>query len=186
MRAAGFILIVGGFLAGAFLTALDPRTVDWNWFVPVLVAGAAGVVTLRRAARAKARSAEVLNNNRSHIENSLERIAAGLDELDAHKAELEPHELRAEIDARFRDDLARFADARESIAHLYGLPAYAEVMSHFAAGERYINRVWSAAADGYLEEARAYVTRAHEQFNEARDKLHTAMAGGSAGTVTSR
>jgi len=42
------------------------------------------------------------------------------------------------------------------------------VMSAFAAGERYINRVWSASTDGYVEEVRSYLERATQQFREAR------------------
>jgi hypothetical protein len=44
-------------------------------------------------------------------------------------------------------------------------------MSHFAAGERYLNRVWSASADGYVDEVNAYMVKAEEQFSEAFDQL---------------
>ena len=54
----------------------------------------------------------------------------------------------------------------ESIAIAFGLPLYASVMSHFAAGERYLNRVWSCSVDGYIDEAHAYISRAREQFEE--------------------
>jgi hypothetical protein len=49
------------------------------------------------------------------------------------------------------------------------------VMSAFAAGERYINRVWSASTDGYIDEVRSYLERATQQFGEARslfEELH--------------
>jgi hypothetical protein len=45
-------------------------------------------------------------------------------------------------------------------------------MSNFAAGERYINRVWSASTDGYVDEVRAYLERARTQFGEARSHFH--------------
>ncbi len=176
MQPLGYMVVVAAFLAGAFLSSLDPRLVDWGWFVPVVAVGAVGVLLLRWVAHQTASSDEVLANNRSHIEDSLARIVTGLDRLDAGKETLSGDELRARIDAEFRDDLGRFADARHSLGHMYGLDVYAEVMSAFAAGERYLNRVWSAAADGYLDEARAYVTRAHEQFVEARARLAAAHA----------
>jgi hypothetical protein len=44
-------------------------------------------------------------------------------------------------------------------------------MNHFAAGERYLNRVWSASVDGYVDECRAYIGHAREQFHVAWDKL---------------
>ena len=48
---------------------------------------------------------------------------------------------------------------RESadLIHLFDLQTYADWMSSFAAGKRYINRVWSASADGYDAEAREYL-----------------------------
>ncbi len=49
-------------------------------------------------------------------------------------------------------------------------------MSDFAAGERYLNRVWSASADGYVEEAKSYIHRALIQFQHARTKLDAAHA----------
>jgi hypothetical protein len=44
-------------------------------------------------------------------------------------------------------------------------------MSHYAAGERYLNRVWSAAADGYIDESHTYIGRAQTQFEEANERL---------------
>ena len=79
--------------------------------------------------------------------------------------------LRDRIDLKLREDLRRFADARESMVHLFGLQTYADIMSSFAAGERYINRVWSASADGYDDEADAYLKRAAAQFDAAKEQL---------------
>ena len=39
-------------------------------------------------------------------------------------------------------------------------------MNRFAAGERYLNRVWSASTDGYIEEAHRYIEKAARQFEE--------------------
>jgi hypothetical protein len=52
--------------------------------------------------------------------------------------------------------------------HIFGLQGYADVMSAFAAGERYINRVWSASTDGYVDEVHSYLERATQQIREAR------------------
>ena len=71
----------------------------------------------------------------------------------------------------FTEDIISFVEARESIGHVYGLAAYADIMSYFASGERYLNRVWSASADGYIDEVAAYLEKAQLQFSEALDKL---------------
>jgi hypothetical protein len=60
------------------------------------------------------------------------------------------------------------------MVHLFGLQTYADIMSNFATGERYINRVWSASADGYKSEADSYLSRAAEQFRNAQAQLGAA------------
>lgn len=87
------------------------------------------------------------------------------------KGELDVYDVHRRIDELVPDHLTRFVEARSSIANAFGLQGYADVMSHFAAGERYLNRVWSASADGYIDEVRGYLGRAEAQFVEARDLL---------------
>ena len=41
----------------------------------------------------------------------------------------------------------------------------------FAAGERYLNRVWSSSIDGWIDEVRLYLGHARDQFRLALDKL---------------
>ena len=56
--------------------------------------------------------------------------------------------------------------------------AYAEIMNEFAAGERYLNRVWSASIDGYIDVINEYLGRARRQFEQAQAKLTALGAGG--------
>ena len=123
---------------------------------------------------AHARSDETLASNRASIEDSLDRIVVNLEQLETGKESIPPWELRFEIDRRFRTDLNAFVEARHSLSHIYGLQHYADIMSAFAAGERYLNRVWSSSADGYIEEARTYVGKALEQFEESLSCLEAA------------
>lgn len=166
MKHLGLILIGVGFVTGAFLSVLDPRTVNWWLMVPSLAVGVVGLVLHRRASHAAARGDEVLSGNIRSLGESLARIRANLERLEA-RPDLPTYEARFEIDRLFRADLDTFADARESMIHVFGMQDYADVMSHFAAGERYINRVWSASTDGYVDEVRAYLLRARDQFREA-------------------
>ena len=106
--------------------------------------------------------------------NITPNIVRNLDELINADSALPVDRLRYEIDSRLRDDLRRFADARESLIHLFSLQTYADIMSDFATGERYINRVWSASADGYNSEARTYLGKAIEQFRDASGQLEVA------------
>jgi ElaB/YqjD/DUF883 family membrane-anchored ribosome-binding protein len=176
MKVLGYLLLVVGFLGGSFVASLDPEDVIWSAFVPALLIGAAGLWLVKRAEHAESRSEAVLKENQAHLGDSLTRVVAELRDLDRDKDDLGPEALLSEVDARFRADLHRFAEARETLAHLYGLQAYAEIMSAFATGERYLNRVWSASADGYVDEARTYVGKSLEQFEDALAHLEAVQA----------
>lgn len=177
MKSLGVVLICVGFIGGAFLASLDPREMNWSWFIPVLFVGFVGVYLLKRAAHAEARDEANLTGNIAILHQSLDNIVRELHELAGRKDELPTYEARFEIDKRFREHLTNFAEARESIRHVYGLKAYADIMSAFAAGERYINRVWSASTDGYVDEVKAYLDRARDQFDEAQEKFNQLQTG---------
>ena len=176
MNGLGFLLLAAGFLAGAYSTALDIETTNWTMFVPAAIVAIVGVFMIKREASGVATSESVLTANRTELTESLRNIVRNLDELIGAGTSVSTEDLRYEIDQRLRDDLRRFADARESLVHLYSLQTYADIMSEFAAGERYVNRIWSASADGYDAEARAYLERAVGQFREASKQLE-AVAG---------
>jgi len=171
----GYTMVGLSFLGGAFITSLDAQTVNWHIFLPTLVAGILGVITANKALKREAHSEGVLSTNLGNIESSISRIVSNLVTLNNEKESIPPYEIRFEIDKKFREDLNLFADSRRSLGHRYGLQPYAEVMSSFAAGERYINRVWSASADSYVDEVMLYLDKAQEQFIDARDKLKAIM-----------
>ncbi len=171
MKMFGFILLIAGFLAGAYSTALDIEVTNWSYFVPAALASIVGVILIKRDASGQATSEKVLAANRTELTESLSNIVSNLDELINTGNPVSIDNLRDEIDTRLRDDLRRFADARESMIHLFSLQTYADIMSNFATGERYVNRVWSASADGYDNEARTYLGKARTQFTEASQQL---------------
>jgi hypothetical protein len=168
------LLIMVAFLAGAFICVLDPIQVNWRWYVPVLVLGLAALFVFRKAHHGEARASHRLSGNLQILENSLTNILQNLESLNADSANLPVYEARFEIDRLLRKDLNDFANARESMQHIFGLQGYADVMSAFAAGERYINRVWSASTDGYVDEVQSYLDRATRQFRDAH-ALFTAL-----------
>ena len=170
MKKIAFLLICAGFLFGAYTTALDTQNVDWLLFGIAAAAAIAGVILAKRADRAVATSGDLLETNRSELNESLANVVRDLKEMTDGTA-ARGEELRDWIDEKLRPDLRRFVDARESLVHLYGLQTYADIMSEFAAGERFINRVWSSSADGYDTEAETYLTRAAEQFHDAQKQL---------------
>ena len=177
MKRIGFFLLAGGFLAGAYATALDVQIVNWQIFVVAALAAGAGLTLIKRAEAAHAQSDAVLELNRGELRDSIANVVRDLGEIVEDRA-ARGSALRDAIDLRLRNDLRRFAAERESMVHLFGMQTYADIMSSFAAGERYINRVWSASADGYDEEAENYLLKAAEQFADAQEQLFAAAARG--------
>lgn len=172
MKTIALLLVFGAFLTGAFITVLDPREVNWSWLVPVLLIGTVGLWLSRKAHHAEAHAGHKLAGNMDLLGKCLDNILARLELINNNKDELPTYEARFEIDRLFREELNTFADARESMIHVFGMQNYADVMSNFAAGERYINRVWSASTDGYVDEVNLYLGRALDQFREAHQHFH--------------
>jgi len=164
-------MVTVGFIAAALAAVVDESAVKWLWYIPALSLGVAGVITIRFDEARHTKTEHHVASRIETVEISLEKIAANISKLNTDKHSINTYDMRHRIDELFVDDLSMFVDARESIAHRYGLAAYADVMNCFAAGERYLNRVWSASADGYIDEVNAYLEKAREQFVESLEKI---------------
>ncbi|MFT5139591.1 MAG: hypothetical protein ACI9H8_002235 [Lysobacterales bacterium] len=169
IKSISLAMVMLSFLAGAFIAVLDPVTVNWGWMGVVLMIGVAGLWTYRRAHHSEASSGHRLSGDMQVLQESLQNILSNLHETCARKEDIPVYEARFEIDRLFRTDLNNFAESREAMIHVFGMQNYADVMSAFAAGERYINRVWSASTDGYVDEVHLYMEKARYQFDEAKN-----------------
>lgn len=174
MKPLGLTLITLSFLAGSYLTSLDALEVNWTLFLIALGGGLAGVILVQIAERQLARADDKIASNISSLSTSLDNLVRNITELNAKKDDINTYDVRHKIDELLLDDLNTFAEARESISHKHGLQAYADIMSDFAGGERYLNRIWSASADGYIDEVNLYLGKAEYQFLEAQKKLRAA------------
>jgi hypothetical protein len=167
LRHFGYLLITVGFLGGSFEVVRQVEGVNAGAFLVWLGIGIMGVIVAQRARKAEATDVEVITSNIRAIESSLQQISEDARELNDEKSKINVYDLRHWIDERFLADLSRFVDARESIAHSYGLQAYSEVMNRFAAGERALHRVWSASTDGYIDEAHTFIEKSSAHFEDA-------------------
>jgi len=172
MRNIGYLVITVGFLGGSLFTVLDEQYVNWLYFGVTLMVGIAGIVLLRISNKRETHEEGKLSANIENLKISLKNIVVNIKQLNAEKNDINTYDVLHRIDELFPNDLTVFVDARESISYVYGLQAYADVMNNFAAGERYLNRVWSASADGYIDEVNAYLEKAEQQFLEAKEKLN--------------
>ncbi|MBX3743885.1 MAG: hypothetical protein KF833_01120 [Verrucomicrobiae bacterium] len=176
----GYGLLTAGVVLAALLAVqTEEDRVVWGLFIPALGLAVAGVGLVRRARSQVLGDVAAGERDTRVLEESIGRINGHLREINARVASGDgPETLHEWIDRTVRDDLSRFAEARRALIGRYGLPAYAEVMNRFAAGERYLNRVWSASVDGYDGEARRYLDQAREQMEEVGRLLEVLKAGG--------
>jgi len=164
MKSLGYLLISLGFLVGSYFTVIQTEGVPLGSYLGAFLAGIVGVAIVRRAIHSEAHAEGTIATNLNEIGTSLERVVSKAQNLDREKDGIDVYELRHRIDRDFPADLDAFVQARESISHRFGLHAYAEVMNSFAAGERNLNRVWSASTDGYIDEAKTYISKARAEF----------------------
>jgi hypothetical protein len=180
MKSLGYMLITLGFLVGTYFSVIDTEEVTWSFVVPSLLVGLFGVALIQVSARGQSTASDAVRTNIGKLEESLARIVDKATQLDADKESINVYDVHHRIDEDFMTDLDIFVENRESIGHAFGLQSYANVMTHFATAERYLNRCWSASSDGYTDEVNSYLTRARDQFTQALDLLRThTVKGGS-------
>ncbi len=171
MTKIGIVLIAVGFIAGTLTTTFSMTEVKWFPFVISVVVGIIGIVLVKISIKKQDQSKEVLTKNMESISASISNIVKKLKTLNEQKKDINTYDILHKVDELFLEDLNTFVETRKSISHTYGVQAYADVMSHFAAGDRYLNRVWCASADGYIDEVNMYIEKSLEQFEDSQKKL---------------
>jgi hypothetical protein len=183
MKLFGYLVITAGFLGGSFYSVRAEEGVPLVPYLAALGVGIAGVALARFALRREARHEDTLSANIATLEASLGQVVALARTLEAERDSIDVFDLRHRIDQQFLEPLDAFVQARESLIHTFGLQPYADVMNPFAAGERNLNRVWSASTDGYIDEAHTYITLAREQFEDALEVFRR-LQGPKIGSVS--
>jgi hypothetical protein len=164
----GHVLLWVGVLAASFVSVREAGSIAWPWFAGSLVIGLVGVVLLRVNARAAAGQRHRIAEDVATMRAALTGALAGVAPLRAAGESVEVYRVKDRLDSAVQPLLLRFADARASMIPAFGMMAYAEVMSRFAAGERILNRAWSASADGYLDEVVACLARGEAELTAAQ------------------
>ena len=140
-----------------------------------MAAGVVGIVFLRQAKQQDDSDDEQTEAEYSVIQSSLARISTGVNTL-CESTQTSPGHVLNFIDNEIVEAFADFAEARQSLIKRFGIAVYADVMTEFASAERYVNRTWSAAADGYIDEVNASIQRANQHLTKARELLNGAEA----------
>jgi hypothetical protein len=183
IRLLGHALLWSGFLCGALVAVRRTElpedrwsTISWPAYGTALAVAAAGVVLLRSTRRSARLGSRKHATDVQEMETVLRRLREELRAWQERSEPLDVHRVHGEIDGRLSDDLARFCDLRESLIDAFGLPHYARIMTEFALAERTINRMWSASADGYVDEVAACLQKAALHFDAALGRLDDARA----------
>jgi hypothetical protein len=154
----------------ARLPSLWPA-VYWPGYLAAVVVGIGGAVLIRASSKS-ATSNESLNQaGLEQLTTVLQALVVEVDRLTEALPTLAPEEAVPWIDTHCVPLCADFADNREVMKTTFGLAGFAAVMSEFASGERFLNRVWSAAADGYMEEAWRSIQTSQRFFHKALEEL---------------
>jgi len=171
-----FVLITAGTLAASLAVArTDTSVTGWMatwqvstlWAVAGLVLIAVGIVVQRSG---KAAAGEEARMGLAGLDATLEQVVGEVDRLGEAIGTLELDALHTRVDEVLIGPVTDFAEGRQALIEVFGIGPYAEVMGPFAQGERYLNRAWSASADGYQEEAETYARKAGPLFREAHRK----------------
>jgi len=80
-------------------------------------------------------------------------------------------EAKARIEVLQMDRVDRLVDARMGLQARYGMAGFAQVFGPMSAGERNLNRTWSALVDNHWPEAMASLAFATTQFEEACQQM---------------
>jgi len=174
MRTLGHLLLWVGFLAAAFVSVSrleqsDDKwsTIPWIWYAVSMAVGIVGIVLLRAANRQLDEDHVKTDAEYSLVQQSLAQLSAIIDRL-CKQTDYDPADVLRCIDDECTEPFAEFADARQALVKRFGLEVYADVMTEFASAERYVNRSWSAAADGYVDEVAASLARAKEHLRNTK------------------
>ncbi len=105
--------------------------------------------------------------NREKLCRQLEAIRDIVVDLDEKKAELTRDELTQRIDQMMKNEYFDLTSRHEELMKLLGFAEYARIWEKVATAERLLNRVWSIATDGHLEEALEELPTARRQLELA-------------------
>ncbi|MEL7499169.1 MAG: hypothetical protein AAFN77_16295 [Planctomycetota bacterium] len=148
--------------------------IPWIWYGVSAAVCLAGVVVIQSNKQADKETADRSLNSIEDLKQNLRDAITHLDSVHKELETLPPSKVVIRIDSSISPFLNEFAEHRDRISSDYGLAVFADIMSDFAAGERAVNRAWSAAADGYFDEVDVCLTRADEMLGNALKQLEQA------------
>jgi len=140
-------------------------TERWYFLGAVLMVLAA--IGLMRAGAGAAETSEAGATPAGEVHSALEQLVSECDRLAETAAGMDADAIHQAIDPIHAGSLYTIIEGRDAARTKLGLTTYAVVYGPLATGERQLNRAWSAAVDGYIDEARICAANAAPHFREA-------------------
>jgi len=183
MKHAGVALFAIGILigisGGAKMPAESQRWPDTiGIFLTGAIMAAIGVVLWRMDIRKQLRDGirVVATDDKANPTPLLEHAVTPVEALSKELDSLSEKQLMERIDTILESYILPFAEARRSVIDRFGMGQGADILVTVAFAERMFNRVWSAASDGNIEEARASFRDAADALAEARRLMQRRQA----------
>jgi len=154
----------------------------WPFVAAGLVVILVGIA-LRRSAGAPTLEVEQIHSSdlkrprrTGTLVDALSALVQGIERLHGEGPDAELAAIKDRIEELIWLGPERVGSSQEAIAAKVGFAAYAEVMAPLAASERWLNRAWSAAADGHRPECLSSLAEALAAAREAealsRERFH--------------
>ena len=168
-----FVLGIGTtVIGGAKAPAADAT---WPDTLPVFLAGAVlaivGIVLWRKAANALKKQGAEGGAEQHDPVALLSELQAPLSSLRSDANSLDAGTLLSRVDVLLDSYILPIGETRQQFIDRFGMEKGAEILVTLAFGERMLNRVWSAAADGHLPEALSSLEESGDAFVEAAGLL---------------
>lgn len=179
-RLTGRFFLGIGFLIAAFVSVINLeqankwQTIPWIVYLPALAVGFAGIAISKKTPPGSGATGDG-NSSLAYemVSNQVPELLKLLEEAKKERNRL-PQETLHWIEENCMERFAVFANSRQAIMERFDLKTYADVMTEFASAERSMNRAWSAAADGYIDEINLCIDRSYDHLGQVRDFLEQA------------
>ena len=166
----GLIVAIIGAAKPAVESGAWPDT-SWVFWAGAVVAGI-GCYLWRQSVKGSTGSGDSAVAASTHsVTELLKHFGEHLEEFKKAYKQWDAEKLHDEAESFMDKFIVPVVDKRYELINQFGMSKGAEVILEFSRGERYFNRMHTAALDGHLPEAHAAFPKAVEAFDAAVAKL---------------
>ncbi len=164
----GIIMVTISFLGSSYV-AVESEKLEWGKWITLITVGIIGIYLIKRSSKEEILKVLEEDFSLEDLKKVLKKATKEAENIHS----VDPKNYPKLIEENLSPLLSEFASHRELIKAELGIKKFGEIFSHFAAGERYANRAWSAAVDEYYEEAKRALQLSLSELKETLTLLET-------------